>query len=138
MVKYRIKDIFLRFWFLFIYQNWSAVETLNFAYIKQILDASLSTYKGSILEDFFRQQFSEMQQFNQIGSYWDHDHNNEIDLVMVNDYQKRIVIGEVKLNKSRVRFAELKKKSEKLLQYYPGYTPEYLALGLEDIYQPLR
>lgn len=32
-VKYRIKDLFLRFWFRFIYRNWSAIETSNFAYV---------------------------------------------------------------------------------------------------------
>jgi uncharacterized protein len=132
-VKYRMKDIFLRFWFSFLYRNWTAVETSNFSYIKQVLSASLSTYKGPILEDFFRRFFAETQEFNHIGSYWEHDNTNEIDLVMINDQQKRIVIGEVKLNKSRIRFSELKKKSEKLLLNYPGYTPEYLALGLEDV-----
>lgn len=133
IIKYRLKDIFLRFWFFFIYRNWTAVETSNFSYIRQILDASLPTYKGAILEEFFRHLFAETQSFNQIGSYWEHDNTDEIDLVMINDLQKRIVIGEVKLNKSRIRLSELKKKSGKLLLNYPGYTPEYLTLGFEDI-----
>lgn len=132
-VKYRIKDLFLRFWFRFFFRNWSAIETFNFSYIRQDLKMSLQTYKGIILEDFFRSRFAECQEFNQIGSYWEHDHKNEIDLVMINDHQKRIVIGEVKLNKSRIRLSELEQKSKSLLQHYPGYTPEFLALGLEDV-----
>lgn len=132
-VKYRMKDIFLRFWFFFIYRNWTAIETSNFDYIKQILDLSLPTYKGAILEDFFRCLFAETKEFNQIGAYWEHDNTNEIDLVMINDLQKRIVIAEVKVNKSRIRLTDLKRKSEKLLLNYPGYTPEYLALGIEDV-----
>lgn len=132
-VKYRLKDLFLRFWFFFIFRNWTAVETSNFAYLRQALEVSLPTYKGTILEDFFRHSFAEKQSFNHIGSYWEHDNTNEIDLVMVNDLKKRVVIGEVKLNKSRIRLVELQKKSEKLLLSYPGYTPEYLALGFEDI-----
>lgn len=132
MVKYRIKDIFLRFWFRFLYRHWSAIEISNFPYIRQVMEESLPTYKGGILEDFFRNLFAESHQFNQVGSYWEHDHTNEIDLVMLNDLQKKIVMAEIKLNKKRIRLSDLKKKGEKLLKHYPGYTPEYLALGLED------
>jgi AAA+ ATPase superfamily predicted ATPase len=62
MVKYRIKDIFLRFWFRFLYRNWSAIETSNFLYIRQVMEESLSTYKGGILEEFFRNLFAESHQ----------------------------------------------------------------------------
>lgn len=33
--KYHIKDLFLKFWFRFIYCNRTAVETGNFTYIKR-------------------------------------------------------------------------------------------------------
>jgi hypothetical protein len=42
---------------------------------------------------------------------------NEIDLVMLNDFKKRIVIAEIKLKKNRM--SDLK-KGEKLLKHYPG------------------
>lgn len=134
MVKYRIKDLFLKFWFRFIFSEWTAIETANFTYVHQILDRDLSTYKGGILERFFTNLFQESKQFNEIGSYWEHDNSNEIDLVAVNDLEKRIVIAEIKLNKERIRDGILKKKAEKLLSHYPDYTPEYLFLGLEDAF----
>lgn len=89
-----------------------------------MLDRDISTYKGAILELFFRTLFAESKQFNKIGFYWEHD--NEINLVALNDQKKQIVIAEIKCNKSQIRNAE------KLLQHYPGYTPHYLMLSLED------
>lgn len=133
-LKYRIKDIFLRFWFRFIYRNWTAIETSNFSYVRQTMDESFSTYKGMILEDLYRNLFLESHHFNQVGSYWEADNTNEIDLVMINDHKKRIVIAEIKLNKKRIRLLDLEQKGEKLLQHYPKYNPEYLMLGLDDLY----
>lgn len=132
-VRYRIEDLFLKFWFRFIYREWTAIETSNFSYVQQILKRDLSVYKGGILEDFFRSLFQESKQFNEVGSYWEHDNSNEIDIVAVNDLQKRIVISEIKLNKDKIREGTLKKKGEKLLRHYPGYKPEYLYLSLADV-----
>lgn len=132
LVRYQIEDLFLKFWFRFIYREWSAIEASNFAYVKEALLQHLPTYKGTILECFFKTLFVESKQFNQIGSYWEHDSSNEIDLVAINDLKKRIVIAEIKLNKDRIRLGGLKIKAESLLKHYPGYTPEYLALSLED------
>ena len=52
---------------------------------------------------------------------------------MLNDLKKSIVIAEIKINKKRIRMSDLKMKSEKLLLHYSEYTPELIALGLEDI-----
>lgn len=130
--KYRITDNFLNFWFRFIYRHRSAVETGNFNYVKQIIDRDYSVYSGRVLESFFHRLFADSQRYNRIGSYWEKDNRNEIDLVAINDMEKKIVTAEIKLNKSRIRLGGLKKKSGKLLASYPRYTPEWLALGLED------
>lgn len=86
----------------------------------------MPTYKGPLLENFFKTLFAESKLYNQIGAYWDFSH--EIDLVAINDMKKIIVMAEFKSNKT----ADLKKKAEKLLERYPGYQPEYLALSLQD------
>lgn len=132
MVKYRITDLFLRFWFCFIFNHWSAVEAGNFSYLKQVLAHRLPSYKGPILEIFFKNLFAESHQFNLIGSYWEHDNSNEIDLVAVNDFEKKIVVAEIKHNKECIRLGALKQKSEKLLTSYPGYHAEFTALSLKD------
>ncbi|MBS0654351.1 MAG: ATPase, partial [Verrucomicrobia bacterium] len=132
MVKYRIQDLFLKFWFRFIFPEWSAIETANFPYVQQILNRDLRTYKGGTLEAFFRGLFQESKQFNEVGAYWEQDNRNKIDLVALNDLQKRIVIAEIKLNKEKISSSALKIKAESLLHHYKGYHPEYLSLSLED------
>jgi len=135
--KYHIRDGFLQFWFRFIYRNRTAVETQNFEYIKAVLKRDLSTFKGKILERFFYELFAGSHQFNQIGSYWEKDGSNEIDLVAVNDLEKRLVIAEVKLNKDKYSENLLKAKAQKLIRLYPAYKTQYLGLSLENAHDYL-
>lgn len=130
--KFKIVDNFLNFWFRFIYRYQTAIEIENFSYIKNIIKRDYATYCGSLLERFFQRLFAETGQFNQIGAYWEKDNQNEIDIVAINDFEKRIVIGETKLNKSKIRLKELEKRSESLLQHYPNYKKTFLVLSIED------
>ena len=109
------------------------METENFAYIREIVDRDYNTYSGLLLEKFYRELFAEKKTYNRIGSSWEKGNKNEIDLIAVNDLEKKLVIAEVKLNRARIDLAVLKAKAEKLLLSYPGYRVEWLALGLEDI-----
>lgn len=132
LLKYFIRDNFLKFWFRFFYRNWTAIETSNFEYVLSTIQHHIASYKGPLLEHFFRALFAETKQFNQVGSYWDNDGGNEIDLVALNDFNKTITLAEIKLNKNRIRL-DLKQKGDKVLAYYPGYEPTYLALSLNDV-----
>jgi uncharacterized protein len=131
--KYRISDNFLNFWFRFIYRNRSAVEMGNTDYIKDVVRRDLSTYRGEILEKFYRTIFSETGLYNKVGSYWKKDHTDEIDLVAINDMKKEMVIAEIKTNKNKINTEELKLKAKALILSYPGYKVSYEALSLEDI-----
>ena len=131
--KYHLRDHFLRFWFRFIYRNRTAVETGNFTYIKKILARDLQTYKGKLLESFYYDCFAAQEKYNIIGSYWERDGSNEIDLVAVNDLEKKLVICEIKLNKNKIDLSILKSKSVKLVKSYPNYDTQYLGLSINDI-----
>ena len=133
LVKFFLKDNFLKFWFRFIHRNWSAVEINNFIYIRQIILRDFQTYCGRLLEQFFKDIFAASGKYNQVSSYWENKNLNEIDLVAINDVDKIIVMAEIKMNKSRINTTLLKEKSKKLLASYPAYKPEWLALGIEDI-----
>jgi uncharacterized protein len=61
------------------------------------------------------------------------DHQNEIDLVAMNDMKKELLIAEVKMNKARVDLGRLKEKSKNLIASYPKYKVEWQSLGLEDV-----
>jgi AAA+ ATPase superfamily predicted ATPase len=130
--KYKIIDNFLNFWFRFIYRNRSAVETGNFSYVREIIRRDYTVYCGRILEGFFHNLLADTGKYNQIGSYWERNNENEIDLVAINDLKKEITLAEVKLNKSRINMAALEKKAGNLLQDYQGYKPVWLGLSLEN------
>ena len=131
--QYKIQDLFLRFWFRFIYRYRSAVETGNFNYIKQILFRDLKTYQGKILESLFYDLFALSQQYNILGVYWEKDGSNEIDLIGLNQLNKVLDIAEIKLNKNKISLKQLEEKAQNIAQRYAKYRIHYLALSLEDI-----
>lgn len=130
--KYFIRDNFLDFWFRFIHRNNSAVETGNFGYLREVIERDYATWSGRLLERFFRDLLAATGRYNKIGSYWERGNRNEIDLVAVNDLDKRLMIAEIKRNKARISLTELEAKARLLLENYRGYEVEYRALGLED------
>lgn len=130
--KYKIIDNFLVFWFRFIYSNWSAIETENFDYVKQIIQRDYDTYSGIMLEKFFRELILSSGKYNIVGSYWDRKGENEIDIVALNEMKKTILVAEVKLNKSKISISKLKEKSQKLLTSYPTFAVELKPLSLDD------
>ena len=131
--KYYIKDNFLKFWFRFIQKKRSALENNNYDYLKQYLNKNFQTYKGPILENMYQEIFKEQSEFNIIGNYWERGNQNEIDLVAVNDLDKKIVLAEIKMNLEKAKMKELKEKSAKILKKYNGYEVEYLLLGMQNL-----
>ena len=131
--KYEIVDNFLSFWFRFIFKYQSLIEAENFNRLKEIIKRDISTFKGRFLEKLFIDLFKEKQIYTKIGSYWERGNQNEIDIVAIDDVDKKLLICEVKLNKKRLNYNELVLKSQKLIQHYKNYEVEYKLLSLEDI-----
>jgi hypothetical protein len=73
------------------------------------------------------------KKFSQIGSYWERGNKNEIDIVAINDFEKKVLIAEVKLNKDKISLNKLKEKSQKLEQKLKGYEIKYIGFSLEDM-----
>lgn len=132
-VKYRIEDNFSSFWFRFIYKHRSAVEAGNFGYVKEIIQRDYSTYSGKMLEKYFIQQLKLQKEYNLIGTYWERGNQNEIDIVAINDLEKKVLIAEVKRNKKNIQLEKLREKSAKLIQQLKGYRLEYRGYSLEDV-----
>jgi len=133
VVKYEIIDNFLNFWFRFIYKYRSAIEIENFAYVKDIVKRDYATYSGKFLERLFIEKLKEGKRYSQIGSYWERGNKNEIDIVAINEAEKKLLIAEVKRDKKRINLNTLQEKSKKLLQKFKGYEVEYRAFSLEDL-----
>ncbi|MDR2683897.1 MAG: ATP-binding protein [Prevotellaceae bacterium] len=131
--KYVIDDNFLNFWFRFIYKYRSAVEINNLDYVRNIVERDYETYSGLILEKYFRQQLAETKQFSAIGSYWDRRGENEIDIIAVNDFERKILFYEVKRSENRINLNDLQLKSVKILKQYSNYHVEYKKLSLKNM-----
>ena len=78
-------------------------------------------------------QLASIKQFSKLGAYWNKNGLDEIDLIGINDLNKKIVIAEIKLNKNKINLNQLADKAKALLAPYHNYHVEYLALSLEDV-----
>ncbi len=131
--KYGISDNFLGFWFRFIFKYRSLIEAESFERLKAIVRRDIDSFSGRYLEKLFMELLKEQQCYTQIGSYWERNNQNEIDIVAVDEIERRLLICEVKRNKKRLNRNELMLKSKNLLQTYKGYDVEYRLLSLIDI-----
>lgn len=139
-VRYKIVDPFLRFWFRFIYSNRSAIEMENFEYIKKVIKRDFDTFSGLELEALCEAILIESKQFNRIGSYWDNKGENEIDIVAINDLDKRLLIVEVKRESKRYEHNKLVIKSVGLLAKLKlkNYRVEYQCFSLDKLDEVLN
>lgn len=131
--KYIINDNFLSFWFRYVYKYKSAVEIENFNSLKQFIKKDFKTFSGKFLEKYFIEKLKLSGEFTNIGNYWEKGNQNEIDIVAVNEFDKKALFAEVKLNKEKINLNKLKAKSEKLLKKLNGYSIEYKAFSLNDM-----
>lgn len=132
-LKYAINDNFLNFWFRFIFKNLSAVEMGNLDYVLRIVQRDLDTYSGPFLEKYFVNEMKLSGKFNRIGPSWERKNANEIDIVAVNDMEKKLVFAEVKLNKKHINLDVLRRKAANILASHQKYKAEFTGLSLEDM-----
>ena len=130
--KYYLVDNFLQFWFRFISRNREAVEIQNFAFIKTLIKRFYDSYKGRLLEKFFKEILALTGNYNRIGSYWEKGHQNEIDIVAFNDLDKIVLLSEVKFNKHKNSQKRLEHRAINLVSKYPDYNVQYKLLSLEN------
>ncbi|HOR40976.1 MAG TPA: ATP-binding protein [Paludibacteraceae bacterium] len=132
-VKYKLNDNFLNFWFRFIYKYRGAVETESFDYLKELFLRDYTTYSGQILERYFKEKLTNEMTLSQIGSYWESGNQNEIDIVALNEYEKKAIIAEVKRNKDKIDLRVLEEKAQNLSKKLTGYTITYKGFSLDSM-----
>jgi AAA+ ATPase superfamily predicted ATPase len=136
-LKYEINDHFLRFWFRFIYKNRSAIEAGNLGYIRSVVERDYATFSGKTLEGFFIDRLKSLQRFNQIGTYWEKQNTNEIDIVAIDQLNKSLLIAEVKRNSDKIQLEQLKQKASNLLANFSNFEVQYKAYALDQMRQTL-
>ncbi len=132
-VKYFIEDNFLNFWFRFIYKYRTAVEIGNFAYVRKIVERDYETFSGLFLEKYFREKLALSGEYSQIGRYWSARNQNEIDVVAIDDFGKKVLIAEVKRNKNEISIPRLKIQATELVAKLPGYKIRYAGFSMENM-----
>ncbi len=131
--KYFIRDNFLSFWFRFIYKNRTAIEIANYDFVKNIVKRDYQTYSGLFLERFIREKLMLSKAYSNIGSWWERDNKNEIDIVAVNELEKKLLFAEIKRNKTKINLDKLKEKSLSLKKQFSSFQCEYEGFSLDDL-----
>ena len=108
--KYLIEDNFLNIWFRFIYKFRSAVEIGNLEYVRNIVERDYAVYSGIVLEKYFRSKMVDSKEFSDIQGYWNTKGEDEIDIVAINDFDKRLLFCEVKRNPKKIDLSVLETK----------------------------
>lgn len=139
-IRYSIADPFLNFWFRFIHANKSAVEMENYEYIRRCIERDFTVYSGLELESLFVAILVESKQFGKIGGYWDAKGHNEIDIVAINDLDKKILIAEVKRQQRRYSESRLIEKSHSLLSKLKlkDYDIEFRGFSLDNLVEVME
>lgn len=132
-IKYEILDNFINFWFRFLYKYKSAIEIGNFNYIKDIIYKDFNIYCGRFLEKYFIEKLSLEKNYSEIGTYWENGYQNEIDIVAINEREKKIDFYDVKLNKERINLNILSLKGKKIINKYENWNFSFNGLSLEDM-----
>lgn len=88
-VRYIINDNFLTFWFRFIYKYTHIIEIGGFKELREIINRDYDTFSGKMLERYFRSKIIEEKNVTRIGGYWDRKGRTEIDLIAVNEIEKK-------------------------------------------------
>ncbi len=149
---YRIKDPYFRFWFKFVYPNFSMLNMGRTKYVMdKIRNNLIDSHTSFIYEDISREKLCSLQEegrlpfsFNRIGSWW--DKSTEIDIVAYDSLGSDICFGECKFRNEKLGvdvFESLSEKSKKVewksgkrrewfvLFSISGFTDEVISLSKE-------
>lgn len=134
-VRYEISDPFLRFWFRYFNKYQSLMQIRNFNGLATIIKKDYPTYSGLLLEEYFRQQMMESEEFLNIGSWWEAKGNaNEIDIVGIYLFEKKALVAEVKRQRKNFKPELLQQKVEVIRnKVLFKYEIESRCLTLEDM-----
>ena len=134
--RWVISDMYLRFYFRFIFPSSSLVESGRYDLLLRTVLSSLDTYEGRILESFFRRRIAEEDSYTYLGSYWNRKGDIEIDIVLIDDIAKTIRFIEVKRNPEKLNINNLVNKVGTLAAYTGGYAISNEGLTLDDVRRP--
>ena len=132
-VKYYIDDCFLNFWFRFIESNRSLVELGKLNLLEEVIRNEYTQFSGLVLEKYFRQLYGEKERVTEVSHWWDSQGENEIDLIAIEQLDKRATVAEVKRNPKKFDNKLLLEKYEHIKKHLKGYKVEFRGLSMNDM-----
>lgn len=131
--RWGLNDNFLQFWFRFIFPNQSFIEMGKNELLKELIERNYLQFSGFMLEKYFKNKVSEEERITQVGSFWDKNGENEIDLIALNDLENTAILAEIKRNPNKINLKLLQAKSDKIKTELSKYKIEYRGLSLSDM-----
>ena len=84
-------------------------------------------------ERYFHDLYRQTGCYTRIGNWWNRRGESELDMVAINEFDKRAVIAEIKRNSKKLDLAELQRKVSDLPSDFTQYQIELKLLSLEDM-----
>ncbi len=142
---YKIKDQFFNFWFKFVHQNRSYLESGNIDYIMEEIKANFNSFVGLNFERVCREILHELNNreklpfsFSTIGTWWGHHGEREgrkeieIDIVALNEESRDILLAECKWREKidgEKILSELKEKSRHITWHKESRKEHFVIFG---------
>lgn len=136
MGRYFLKDNFFRFWFRYVFPNFSALELDLCEPILMNIKKEFNSFAGRVFESVCKEFLIEMNKrnklpfrFTDVGPWWDRK-GNEIDIVSLGKNTKEILFGECKWRNRKIDLNDLENLREKtkFVNWYTGERKEHFAL----------
>ena len=131
--RWQIIDEYMIFYFRFIYSHQDLIELGNYEMLKDLILRDYDTFTGKTLERYFTAKLKEEGNITKIGGWWDRKSMNEIDIITINDLEKKCKIYEVKRQKKNISLGKVQSKADVFIQNLKEYTCEVSGLSMEDM-----
>lgn len=112
------------------------LEIENYESLKMIINRDYETFRGLMLERYFRRVLIERQSYTHIGGWWDRKGGNEIDIVAENELAGEATFFEVKRKSGNIDMKLLEQKAATFLHAtgaFKGYNISYKRLSMNDL-----
>ncbi|MCL2711681.1 MAG: ATP-binding protein [Methanomassiliicoccaceae archaeon] len=131
--RWYVADMYLSFYFRFILPYIDHIESGRMDLLNKVIRNGLDEYLGKVLENYFRQRIIEEGTYTEVGTYWNRKGDVEIDIVVLNDVEKRVELIDVKRNPKKLDIGSLKNKAEMLRHELKCYDISFTGLSINDV-----
>lgn len=137
---YKLQDPFFRFWFRHILPNRGYLEEGRAGFVLNKIKKDFHVLLEGNFEDAAKEIVEKSSEhffpISRIGRWW--DRNEEIDVIGMNEDERKILFGEVKWSNKQVGvniYLDLKRKAQ-LVDWHPGKRQEFFSLFSKSGFTP--